>query len=47
MTISSLNRLFIVRMLLKPLKSIYCGVAGEIKKNTFFEKQSREVIENK
>jgi hypothetical protein len=45
--ISSLERPFIVRMLLKPLRPISCGVAGKTKKNTFFKKQSGEVIDNK
>jgi hypothetical protein len=44
---SNLDGLLIVHKLLKPLESIYCGVAGKTKKNTFFQKQSGEVIENK
>jgi hypothetical protein len=44
---SNLAGLLIVHKLLKPLESIYCGVAGKIKKNTFFKKQSREVVESK
>jgi hypothetical protein len=34
-------------MLLKILKSIYCGVDGMGQKNTFFEKQSGEVAKIK
>jgi hypothetical protein len=34
-------------MLLKSLKPIYCGAGGTGQKNTFFEKQTGEVAENK
>jgi hypothetical protein len=47
MAIISLGRFLIIRKLLKSLKSIYCGVAGKTKKNTFFKKRTGEVTENK